>query len=134
MNSLTYPIVDSLTMLRRTLAHMMSNPFVTLLTTIGTPVILLVLMYNLFGSVIQANPATSGSYINYLTPGLILITVIYSTGGAALRINEDMTQGIIARFRSMSISRSAVLNGHVIGATLGTLVSISVIFILAYLM
>ncbi|HVU14750.1 MAG TPA: ABC transporter permease [Phototrophicaceae bacterium] len=134
MNSLTYPIVDSVTMLRRTLAHMLSNPVVTILTTIGTPVILLVLMYNLFGGVIQANSATSGSYINYLTPGMILITGIYSTGWAALRINADMTQGIIARFRSMSISRSAVLNGHVIGSTLGTLTSITVVLGLAYLM
>jgi len=134
MNSLTYSIADSLTMLRRTLTHILSNPIVTLLTTIGTPVILLLLMYNLFGSVIQSNGATSGSYINYLTPGLLLITGIYSVGWAALRINTDMTQGIIARFRSMSISRGAVLNGHVIGSSVGTLISMTVIFVLAYLM
>src|SRR4051812_15229919 len=109
MNSLTYSIADSMTMLRRTLTHILSNPVVTLLTTIGTPVILLLLMYNLFGGVIQSNGATSGSYINYLTPGLLLITGIYSVGWAALRINADMTQGIITRFKSMSISRNAVL-------------------------
>ncbi len=134
MNSLTYSIADSMTMLRRTLAHILSNPIVTLLTTIGTPVILLLLMYNLFGGVIQSNGATSGSYINYLTPGMILITGIYSTGWAALRMNSDMTQGIIARFRSMSISRGAVLNGHVIGSSIGTLISIAVIVGLAFLM
>lgn len=134
MNSLSYLLIDSVTMLRRTLIHMMRNPVMMLLGTLGTPIILLVMMYNLFGGVIQSNGTTSFSYINYLTPGMVLITVIYGTSVAALRMNSDMTQGIIARFKSMSISRSAVLNGHVTGSAIGSLISITAIFVLAYLM
>ena len=134
MNSFAYSVSDTVTMLRRILIHMLRNPITMLLGTLGTPIILLLMMYNLFGSVIQADGATSSSYINYLTPGMILITVIYGTGVAALRINADMTQGIIARFKSMSISRGAVLNGHVIGSAIGSLISITAIFGLAYLM
>jgi ABC-2 type transport system permease protein len=134
MNSLSYAMTDTMTMLRRTLIHMLRNPVMMLLGTLGTPIILLLLMYNLFGGVIQSNGATSSSYINYITPGMILITAIYGTGLAAIRINADMTQGIIARFKSMSISRSAVLNGHVIGSVIGSSISIAVIFGLACLM
>jgi ABC-2 type transport system permease protein len=91
-------------------------------------------MYNLFGGAIQSTGITNSSYINYITPGIIMITVIYSTGMAALRVNSDMTQGIVARFKSMSISRSAILNGHVIGSAIGSLISVMVIFGLAHLM
>jgi ABC-2 type transport system permease protein len=134
MNSLSYAVSDTITMLRRILLHMLRNPVMTLLGTLGTPIILLLLMYNLFGGVVQRGGTMNFSYINYITPGIILITVIYSTGTAALRINTDMRQGIIARFRSMSISRDSVLNGHVIGSMIGSLTSISVIVVLAYLM
>jgi ABC-2 type transport system permease protein len=134
MNSLSYTALDTMTMLRRTLTHMLRNPVMMLLGTLGTPIILLLLMYNLFGGVIQANGATGGMYINYVTPGIVLITVMYGTGMAALRVNSDITQGIIARFKSMSIARGAVLNGHVIGSMIGSLISIAVIFGLAYLM
>ena len=132
MNSIAYSVTDSITMLRRIFIHMMRNPAMTILSTLGTPIILLLLMYNLFGGVMQLSG--TASYINYLTPGMIMITAIYGTGMAALRINTDMTQGIIARFRSMSISRSAVLNGHVVGSTIGSLISITIIVVLAFLM
>ena len=95
-----------------------------ILGTLGTPIILLLMMYNLFGGVIESNGATGSSYINFLTPGIVLITVIYGTSLAALRVNSDMTQGIIARFKSMSISRSGVLNGHLIGSGSGSLISL----------
>ncbi len=134
MNSIAYSVTDTMTMLRRILIHTLRSPGTTLLATLGTPIVLLLLMYNLFGGVMSLAGTTSSSYINYLTPGMILITAIYSTGTAALRINSDMMQGIIARFRSMSISRGSVLNGHVVGSTIGSLISIAVIIGLAYLM
>ncbi len=134
MTSLSHSVTDSITMLRRVMLHMLRNPVTTLLTTLGTPIILLMLMYNLFGGVIQLGGQAGANYLNYLTPGMIMITAIYGTGMAALRINSDMEQGIIARFRSMSISRGSVLNGHVVGSAIGTLVSITVLIGLAYLM
>ncbi|MFN8531092.1 MAG: ABC transporter permease [Anaerolineae bacterium] len=135
MNSTTYVVADTITMTRRTLSHMLRNPAPTLIATLGTPILLLVLMYNLFDGVIQqaGTVAGQGSYINYLTPGLILIAALYGLGMATLRANTDMTQGIIARFRTMSIARISVLNGHVLGSTIGTLVGIAVLTVLAWL-
>jgi ABC-2 type transport system permease protein len=129
-------MTDTAAMLRRVLTHMLRNPFVTLLTILGTPIILLLLMYNLFGGAVESGGTArlSTAYIDYITPGIILITAIYGTGTAALRVNSDMAQGIIARFRSMSISRASVLQGHVFGSAIATLISISVIIGLAFLM
>jgi ABC-2 type transport system permease protein len=132
MSAKTYSVTDTITMLRRVLLHMVRNPVITIFSTLGTPIVLLLMMYNLFGNVIQLG-GVANSYINYLTPGMIMITAIYGTGTAALRANSDMTLGIIARFKSMSISRGSVLNGHVIGSSIGTLISISAIVGLAFL-
>lgn len=129
----THLIPDTFTMLKRILAHMLKNPISTVMTTLATPIILLVMMYNLFGGLVEQTGVADTRYIDYLTPGLILITAIYGMAMATLRVNTDLTQGIIARFRTMSIARSAVLNGHVLGSTIGTLASISVIVVLAYL-
>jgi len=134
MSAIAYSVNDTATMLRRVFVHMLRSPVTTVLATLGTPIVLLVLMYNLFGGVIQLGGIAISSYINYLTPGMIMITAIYGTGLAALRVNSDMTQGIIARFRSMSIARGSVLNGHVLGSALGTLISIAVILGLASVM
>jgi ABC-2 type transport system permease protein len=135
MNSTAQTIPDSLTMLRRVLVHMSRNPVATLMSSLGTPMVLLVLMYNLFSEVVQKTGAMGAGirYIDYLTPGLIMITAIYGMATTTIRVNSDMTQGIIARFRTMSIARIAVLNGHVIGSALGTLVGLAVIIALAYL-
>jgi ABC-2 type transport system permease protein len=135
MKRRSYVLSDTLTMLRRVILHMLRNPFVTILSTLATPILMLVMMYNLFGGVVQqADTMSSGTrYIDFLTPGLILITSIYGMGTAALRANADATQGIITRFRTMSIARASVLNGHVIGSSIGTLFSISVVIGLAFL-
>lgn len=126
-------MTDTLTMLRRVITHMRRNSGYTLMAMLGTPILVLVMMYNLFGGVVQSAGSTTARYIDFLTPGLIVITSIYGMGMATLRANSDMTQGIIARFRTMSIARSAVLNGHVLASTIGTLLSISVVVILALL-
>jgi ABC-2 type transport system permease protein len=126
-------MTDTLTMLRRVTTHMQRNAVYTLMGTLATPILMLVMMYNLFGGVVQSAGTTGGSYIDFLTPGLIVITTIYGMGTATLRVNADMTQGIITRFRTMSIARSAVLNGHVLGSTVGTLLSVGVVVTLAVL-
>ncbi len=135
MNGMPHIIPDSLTMLRRVLVHMLRAPAATLMSTLATPIILLLLMYNVFGGAVQ-QAGTIGSttrYIDYLTPGLLLITAIYGMGMATMRANTDMTQGIISRFRTMSISRVSVLNGHIIGSSLGAMFSIIVITVLVFL-
>jgi ABC-2 type transport system permease protein len=123
------------TMFRRVLKHLQRNFGVTVLPALFTPILMLLMMLNIFGNTVENSGSLGGdnSYINYLTPGLILITAIYGISGAAIRANTDMTQGIINRFRTMSIARISVLTGHVIGNMIITLLSISVILILAVL-
>src|SRR4051794_35800572 len=60
----------------------------------------------------------SGAYIDYLTPGIILMTVCTGSAATALSINSDMSDGIIARFRTMAIARVAVLIGHVVSSVI----------------
>jgi ABC-2 type transport system permease protein len=134
MTTLSRNMSDTGTMFRRVLKHMQRNFGVTILPALFTPILMLVMMLNIFGnSVEDSGNLGSASYINYLTPGLILITAIYGVSGAAIRANTDMTQGIINRFRTMSIARISVLTGHVIGNVIITMLSISVILVLAVL-
>lgn len=135
MNSITYVVSDSVTMLRRILVHMQRNLGVTILATFGTPILVMVMMYNMFGGIVQQTGSMSAgtTYIDFMTPGLILITAIQGMGMATMRANTDMTKGIIARFRTMSITRSSVLNGHVLGSAIGTLLSIGIVVGLAIL-
>lgn len=135
MNAPSYLVSDTFTMSQRVLTHMLRNPMATILSTLVTPVLLLVLMYNMVGGAVQQTGTLSAgtSYIDYLTPGLILITVMYGMSMTTVRVNMDMTQGIIARFRTMSIARVSVLNGHVLGSSLGMMFGVIVIVGLAFL-
>ena len=90
------------------------------LMLVGLPIILLLMFVYVFGGTLGAGlGVTSGGradYVNYVVPGILLITVASSAQGTAISVAMDMTEGIIARFRTMAISRSAVLTGHVVGS------------------
>jgi ABC-2 type transport system permease protein len=134
MTTLSRDMSNTSTMFRRVLKHMQRNLAVTILPALFTPMLMLLMMLNIFGASVEDSGNLGGSsYIDYLTPGLILITAVYGISGAALRANSDMTQGIINRFRTMSIARISVLTGHVIGNVIITLFTICVILILAVL-
>jgi ABC-2 type transport system permease protein len=116
---------DALTMLRRNARHTLRNPG-AMIMTIGLPVVLLLLFVGVFGGALKAGlgPALrGGDYIDYVVAGVLLMTVGYGASTTALAVNRDMTAGIIARFRTMAISRASVLTGHVIGATVRTVLS-----------
>ena len=66
-------------------------------------------------------------YVNYVTPGILLITVASAAQGTAISVAMDMTEGIIARFRTMAIARVSVLTGHVLGSLIQTMLSIAVV-------
>lgn len=134
MNTFSFAVRDSITMLGRTLRHTVRNP-PAILGALVTPIFLLLMMVYVFGGAVRIEDATGAatSYINYIVPGMLMITIIQGTGMVAVRINADMRQGIIARFRTMSISRAAVLNGHVGGTVIGIVISIGVIIGLALL-
>jgi ABC-2 type transport system permease protein len=125
MTSVTYTVMDSATMLRRSLLHLLRYPSLLVMLT-GIPVVLLLLFVYVFGGTLGAGLGGGGrsAYAQYVTPGILLMTIAMAAQGTAITVPMDMTEGIVARFRTMSISRAAVLTGHVGGATLQTLVAI----------
>ncbi|MFF1512232.1 ABC transporter permease, partial [Streptomyces sp. NPDC058326] len=91
-----------------------------------TPIMLLLLFVYIFGDVMSAGMggADRDAYIAYLVPGLVLMTIGSTTIGTAVSVSNDMTEGVIARFRTMAIHRGSVLVGHVIGSVLQSVVSV----------
>ncbi len=137
MSTLSYTAKDSATMLRRNLRHMQRYPSMTLMV-IGLPVIILLLFVYVFGGTLGIGlGAVSGgrvAYVNYVTPGIILIALALAAQGTAISVAMDMTEGIIARFRTMAISRTSVLTGHVVGSMIQMMLSTAVLIAIALLM
>ncbi|GAB3953814.1 ABC transporter permease [Streptomyces sparsus] len=127
MSSLSLAVRDSSTMLRRNLLHARRYPSMTL-NLLLTPVMLLLLFVYLFGDVMSAGLSGGGSdrseYVAYLVPGILLMTIGGTTIGSAVSVATDMSEGIIARFRTMAIHRGSVLVGHVVGSVLQCVVSV----------
>ena len=100
---------DSVTMTRRTLRHIVRYPSMTLML-VGMPIILLLLFVYVFGGTLGAGlGGMSGDkteYVNYVVPGILLITVASGAQGTAISVAMDMVGGIIARFRPMAIARA----------------------------
>jgi ABC-2 type transport system permease protein len=134
----TYPLVltDSATMLRRNLRRMRRYPSLTLFIA-GFPVLFLLLFVFVFGGTMGAGlggvAGGRAEYTAYVLPGILLITVAGASQGTALSIAMDMTEGIIARFRTMAIGRTSVLTGHVIGSVIQTLLALVIVMIVALL-
>lgn len=137
MSTLPYTLRDSATMLRRELRHTRRYP-VMLISSIVTPIVMLLLFNYVLGGTLGAGLASmmsgSGAYIDYLTPGIILMTICTGSATTALSINSDMAEGIIARFRTMAISRAAVLNGHVVSSVIRTLLTTALLLAVAVLL
>lgn len=133
---MSHAIADSATMLRRNLKHARRYPSVSL-STAALPIIFLLLFVYVFGGAIGAGISGPGggrgSYVNYLAPGIIIMTIASATVPTAVSVCTDMSEGIIARFRTMSISRAAVLTGHVAGSVIQTVVSAALVIIVALL-
>ena len=134
MTSLAYTVTDSATMLRRNLRRLRRYPSMTLLL-VGMPIVFLLLFVYVFGGQLGAGlgrglaggHAGRAGYLNYLTPGILLMTVAAAVQGTAIVVAMDMTGGIIDRFRTMAIARASVLTGHVLASLIQTLVSILVV-------
>ncbi|MEU0725983.1 ABC transporter permease [Streptomyces sp. NPDC006140] len=117
---------DSSTMLRRNLLHARRYPSMTL-NLLLTPVMLLLLFVYIFGDTMSAGMGSGGgrsAYLAYLVPGILLMTIGGTTIGTAVSVTMDMTEGIIARFRTMAIHRPSVLVGHVVGSVLQCVLSV----------
>ena len=136
MTAYPWVLSDSATMLRRDLRHMRRYPSMTLLNA-GLPVVLLLLFVYVFGGTLGAGlGGVSGgrdAYIAYVVPGILLMTVAIGATGTAISIAMDMTEGIVARFRTMAISRASVLVGHVVGSVIQTTLALVLVMGVALL-
>ncbi len=130
MSTLTYAVTDSATMVRRNLRHMLRYPSLTVIL-IGMPIVFLLLFVYVLGGTLGAGlVGMSGGraeYVNYVTPGILLITMAGAATGTAVSVAMDMTEGIVARFRTMAISRASVLTGHVVGSVFQMMLSTAVV-------
>lgn len=129
---MTYVIADSVTMLNRNLLHVVRYPGLSMFTILG-PVVILLLTVFVFGGTLGAglpgvDPAGGrDAYLAYVMPGILIITIAGTAAGAAITVAMDMTEGITARFRTMSISRASVLAGHVLGNTIQGIIAVALV-------
>jgi ABC-2 type transport system permease protein len=132
----SHALSDSATMLRRDLRHMRRYPSLTLFI-IGIPIVLLLLFVYVFGGTLGAGlGGVSGgraTYIAYVVPGILLLTVAAAAQGTAITVAVDMTEGIVSRFRTMDISRTSVLTGHVVGSVVQTALAVAAVMGVALL-
>ena len=127
MSTISAPLTDSRIMLRRNLKHIRRNP-ITIFNAALMPVVLMLLLVYVLGNAFNVGE----HYVEYATPGLILLAITYGLSATAVSVNSDMTKGIINRFKVMNVSRGAVLNGHVVATMLSSSVSIAVIIGMAF--
>lgn len=128
----THFLGDTAVLLGRSLRHV-TRSLDTIITTVITPVAFLLLFVYVFGGAIDTGP-DSGSYVNYLLPGILLITIASGIAYTAYRLFLDMKGGIVERLHSLPIARSAVLWGHVLTSLFATLISLVVVVGVALLM
>src|SRR5690348_3254665 len=121
---------DALTMVRRNFRHTRRNPS-AIIMTIGLPVVLLLLFVGVFGGALKAGFGSNEDYIDYVLAGVLIMTVGYGSTTTALAVNQDNTEGVIARFRTMAIARTSVLTGHVVGSTVRTLAGALLVVLVA---
>ncbi|HEV2638681.1 MAG TPA: ABC transporter permease [Actinocrinis sp.] len=137
-HSLSDTLTDSATMLRRTLRHALRYPSLTV-AGLGIPVIMLLLFAGVLGRTLGAGLGSGhggipGGYINYVAPGVLMLGVAGGCMATAVSVCVDMTEGIVDRFRTMAIARSALLTGHVIGSMIQTVTSTALVIGVAMLM
>ncbi|MEU4339483.1 ABC transporter permease [Micromonospora lupini] len=119
----------SIVMLRRNFKHIARNP-TSVFNAVLMPIVIMLMFVYMFGDAFNVGV----DYIDYATPGLMLLAVCYGLGATATAVNSDMTKGIINRFKVMHVSRGAVLTGHVIASVLTNLVAIAALIAVAYLL
>ena len=119
----------SIVMLRRDFKHISRNP-TSVFNAVLMPIVMMLMFVYVFGDAFNVGV----DYIDYATPGLMLLAVCYGLGATAVAVNSDMTKGIINRFKVMDVSRGAVLTGHVVASVLTNLVAIAALIGVAFLL
>ena len=126
----THYLGDRTVLLGRSLRHI-TRSLDTIITTAIMPIAFMLLFVCVFGGAIQHG---SGSYVSYLLPGILLITIASGISYTAFRLFLDMRSGIFERFQSMPIARSSVLWAHVLTSLIANLISVVVVVLVALAM
>ncbi|MDX3099847.1 ABC transporter permease [Nonomuraea angiospora] len=121
---------DTAVLLGRSLRHITRSPD-TIITTAIMPIAMMLMFVYVFGGAIRTQ---SDSYVNYMLPGILLITVASGIAYTAYRLFMDMKGGIFERFQSMPTARSSVLWAHVLTSLVANLISLVVVMLVALLM
>lgn len=109
MTDIKYSILDTITMSKRCMLLSIRN-LDAVITSVLLPAMMMLLFVYLFGGTMNVGDV---DYVNYVVPGVLILSIGYCAAVTAVSINTDMTKGIIDRFRSMPIAKSSVLAGHV---------------------
>ncbi|MBN9176789.1 MAG: ABC transporter permease [Microbacterium sp.] len=128
----THVVADTATLTGRSLRHILRSPD-TIITTAVTPIALMLLFVYVLGGAIDTGGA-SGSYIDYMLPGILLITIASGIAYTSYRLFLDLQGGIFERFQSMPIARSSALWAHVLTSLVANLVSLVLVVGVALLM
>jgi ABC-2 type transport system permease protein len=120
---------NSTVMLSRNVKHIARNP-TSVFNAVLMPIVVMLMFVYMLGDAFSVGV----DYVDYATPGLILLAVCYGLGATATSANSDMTKGIINRFKVMDVSRGAVLTGHVVASVLTNLVAIAALVGVAFLL
>jgi ABC-2 type transport system permease protein len=126
----THAIGDTTVLLGRSMRHI-TRSMDTIITTTIMPIAFLLLFVYVFGGAIDTG---TGAYVDYLLPGILLITVVSGISYTAFRLFLDMQSGIFERFQSMPIARSSVLWAHVLTSLVANSISVVVVVLVAFLM
>ncbi|SDF31449.1 ABC-2 type transport system permease protein [Blastococcus fimeti] len=136
MTTLALTVTDSATMLRRNLRRAARYPGLTVIVA-ALPIVFLLLFVYVFGGTLGAGlglpSGGRAEYLAYVVPGILVLAITGGAQGTAIAIAMDMTEGIIARFRTMSIARASVLTGHVVGAVVQTMIGLTMVVAVALL-
>ena len=116
------PFADSIIMIRRNFKHSVRNP-VTVFNAVLFPIVMMLMFVYVFGGAFKV----SGEYIDYAVPGLIVMAITYGLSPTAVAVHDDLSKGIINRFKTMDVSRGAVLTGHVVATTIRSLIAVTAI-------
>jgi ABC-2 type transport system permease protein len=122
--------MDTWTMTKRSLRHI-TRSLDTIITVILMPIALMLLFVYVFGGAVGSRTG-SVKYIDFITPGIIIMTVVSGIAYAAVRLSMDMQSGIINRFRTMPVAPSSILGGQAASSTLSNLFSSLLVMLVAF--
>ena len=129
MINIKYAMQDTLTMWKRCILLSIRN-IDTVITSVVLPVLMMLLFVYVFGGAMYVGDV---DYVNYIVPGILILAIGQSASSTAVSVNQDMTKGIIDRFKSMPIAKSSVLTGRVLTSITHTFVATFCVILTAFI-